>query len=108
MFKINFKRSDLPKNELSYENSYKIKIPCLLDGIHRALCAKELGIDLNVIFIYDSDTNYPVYAHPNEWDLVKICDSIPKEKSQKKMYLRDDHSSLYKSFAHLGSSGLRK
>ena len=42
------------------------------------------------------------YAHPNEWNKVKIFDDTPKTKRGKKLYSREDNYALYRNFGILG------
>ncbi len=82
----------------------------LLDGVHRAFVARELGVPLRVVDINGSNPDWPVYAkaNPGGWSDVKVCDEVPAVKKlyrnlpERNLTYRD----LYRSLP--GSSGIRE
>ena len=90
------------EGELSYEETVKVQIPIINDGAHRVATARKLGMTFKGIFISGADERYPFYAHPNEWERVKLVDSVPKTKGEKKLYSREDCYGLYRNFGVLG------
>ncbi len=62
----------------------------LLDGVHRAMIARENGISMSCIVVKNADTTYLPYAYPNAWSEVKVFDSVPPVK---KFYRREERYS---------------
>ena len=94
--------------EIEYKNDFSIKVPILLDGIHRALFAKSLWIPLQVLYIDNVDIECPPYAHPNKWDEIVACDETPNILHKKKHYISADPKSYYKDFSGLTYSHFRE
>lgn len=69
-----------------------LRIPILIDGLHRARIALEEELPLNCIVASGSyDTNYLYASYPVHWSQVKIYDEVPKLK---KHYRRQDKYSF--------------
>jgi len=94
--------------EISYETAFPIKFPVLLDGFHRAYLARELWLPLQVLFIDHIDPTCPSYAHPNSWEEVKLCDSVPTDPKDKKHYISENPKTYYKNFWVLVHSHYRE
>ena len=88
--------------EIKHTGAYSIKIPVINDGAHRIYLAREEGISFKGLFISNVAESHPFYAHPNEWNKVKIFDDTPKTKREKKLYSREDNYALYRNFGILG------
>ena len=88
--------------EIKYEESVLTQIPVLNDGAHRVMLARELGLEFNAIYISGAMSEFPFYAHPNEWDRVKVVDDVPSTKKEKKFYSREECYSLYRDFGAIG------
>ena len=88
--------------ELEYTDTFGIKIPIINDGAHRVYLAKEEGETFTGVYISGIPEEHPFYAHPNEWSRVKVVDSVPKTKEEKKLYSRDNCYQLYRDFGILG------
>jgi len=56
----------------------------------------------NGIYIVGALESHPFYAHPNEWERIKIVEEVPKDKKDKKFYSRPDCYALYRNFGVLG------
>ena len=68
-----------------------LKIPLLIDGIHRVWLAREENITVRCIIAHGTHPEYLNYAYPNEWHEVKICKTVP---GVKKFYRRKVHYSF--------------
>lgn len=90
------------EDEIRHEQIVKVQIPIINDGAHRVYLAREMGIPFRGVFISGVDERFPFYAHPNEWERVKLVDSVPKTKEEKKFYSREDCYALYRNFGVLG------
>jgi len=98
----------VPKEgEIPYDDNVNILIPVINDGAHRVHTALTLGETFNGILISNVMEEYPFYAHPNEWDMVKVVDEVPKTKVEKKFYSRDNCYALYRNFGILGCGAPR-
>ncbi|MDO8558570.1 MAG: hypothetical protein Q7S09_05330 [bacterium] len=75
------------EGERSSPENLVLQIPILQDGIHRAHLAREAGVLLRCVVIQSRVTGYPLYAYPNHWSEVVLCDETPKVK---KYYRRED------------------
>ena len=53
-------------------------VPVLVDGQHRFMLAKELGLSIRVIWIDKVMPKVPVIAKPVEWSQVKILAKVPE------------------------------
>ena len=93
--------------EIPYEETFKITIPIINDGLHRVYIARETNEPFNAIFISGALEDFPFYAHPNEWDRVKIFENVPKTPEEKKLYSRKDCYDLYRDFGVLGCGAPR-
>jgi hypothetical protein len=51
--------------------------PVLVDGEHRFLLAKELGVPIKSVWIKGVSANTPVVATPLDWSEVTIYDEVP-------------------------------
>jgi hypothetical protein len=89
-------------DEIDYSTSVKIHIPIINDGAHRVALARELNSDFTCVFISKALEEFPFYSHPNNWDQVRIVDTVPKTKAEKKFYSREDCYALYRNFGILG------
>jgi len=90
------------KEEINHQGTYNIHIPIINDGAHRIFLARELGINFKGLYISNVATSHPFYAHPNEWDKIKLFDDTPKTKKEKKLYSREENYALYRNFGVLG------
>ncbi len=90
------------EHELTYDLPVNIKIPIINDGAHRVFIAREEGLSFKGIYISKILEEFPFYAHPNEWERVKIVETIPKTKEEKKFYSRENCYALYRNFDVLG------
>lgn len=89
--------------EIDHSNTkVKINIPLICDGLHRVAYSKERDGFFNGIKIVGANQDYPYYAHPNGWDMVKFVDQIPISSQEKKLYSRDDCYHLYRDFGIIG------
>tara|TARA_Y100000310_G_scaffold324031_1_gene385340 strand:- start:15442 stop:16113 length:672 start_codon:yes stop_codon:yes gene_type:complete len=86
-------------DDLPYVRSKHIIMPYLNDGAHRIWLSKELGINPVIADINNVHPKYPLYAHGNSWDDVKLMDEVPSP-DQKKLYRRkgDRLYQLYRNF----------
>lgn len=84
-----------------------IKIPILGDGAHRGFVAKELGVQIKVVFISNADPKYPYYAYPNDWSEAEIAEeTVAKEK--RKYFVWEDKYSLFRDFSVISTGGVRE
>ena len=88
--------------EITYEQPTKIMIALINDGMHRVGIARLLQSDFTGVFVSGAPEAYAYYAHPNNWDQVFMVDEVPKDKTQKKMYTRENVYFLYRDFSVLG------
>ena len=95
------------EGEINYDETVELIVPLINDGLHRFMLARELGRSVNVVYIVGSDSEFPFYAHPNSWSEVKLVDSVPKAKEEKKRYSREDCYALYRDFGVLGCGAPR-
>jgi len=93
--------------ELSYDESVRVQIPIVNDGLHRVMLAKELQLPFKGVYISGANAAFPFYAHPNSWEMVKFFDDIPKTTREKKLYSRADCYGLYRDFGVLGCGAPR-
>ncbi len=84
-----------------------IKIPVLGDGGHRGYLARELGIQMKVVYISNSNPNYPFYAYPNSWEESQLVDTVDA-KNTRKYYVWEDKYKLYRDFGVISTGGIRK
>lgn len=68
-----------------------LKVPLLLDGLHRVLLARELKMPVRCIVSSSTDRSYLHCAYPNTWAEVVLSDEVPKEK---KYYRRQERYSF--------------
>jgi len=71
----------------------------LLDGIHRGILAREVGVTLRCVVIQHALLGLLPYAHPNSWDEVRVCKTVP---AVKKRYRRQDNYSFMRPVKYLG------
>lgn len=90
------------EGEIAYASSYTIQIPIINDGAHRVYMALESNETFNAIWISGADQSYPFYALPNEWEKVRIVDSVPSTKEEKKLYVLPNVYHLYRDFGIIG------
>lgn len=95
------------KEELAFPDHVEIGIPVINDGAHRMFLAREVGENIRVIHISGADPNFPFYAHPNDWERIRVVDQVPANKREKKFYSREDCYALYRDFGVLGVGGPR-
>lgn len=57
-----------------------LRIPLLIDGIHRVWCAREANLPIRCIVAHGTHSEYLNYAYPNGWHEVKIYNAVPAEK----------------------------
>ena len=93
--------------EIMYNDIVGLQIPIINDGAHRVSLARENGGLFTAIYITNVNKEFPFYAHPNPWERVKIVDSVPSKKGDKKYYSREDCYSLYRDFGILGCGAPR-
>jgi len=95
------------KGEIPYEDEVVVQVPIINDGAHRVWLARENHETFVGLFISGADPNFPFYAHPNEWSMVKILDEVPKDKRDKKFYSMENCYDLYRDFEVLGCGAPR-
>lgn len=61
--------------------------PLLIDGLHRAYLARELGVSVGCLVVRNTPKEYPYAAYPCSWNQVILGDEVPKVK---KFYRRQD------------------
>ena len=83
-------------------NPVKINIQLICDGLHRVAYSKERDGFFNGIKIVGANQNYPYYAHPNGWEMVKFVEEVPSSILEKKLYSRKDCYHLYRDFGSIG------
>lgn len=93
--------------EISYDESVRVQIPIINDGLHRVMLARELQLPFRGVYISGANAQFPFYAHPNSWDMVNFFDDIPKTTREKKLYSRADCYGLYRDFGVLGCGAPR-
>lgn len=93
--------------EIAYESYFPVKIPILLDWLHRSLLALQLDNEIEVIYVNNIDPECPSYALPNTWDEVKWHSQAPTENSLKKRYISTNPKDFYKDFSWLVNSEFR-
>ena len=64
-----------------------LRVPLLIDGLHRAYLARELGIPITCLVVRNTPKKYPYAAYPCSWNQVVLGDVVPKVK---KFYRRQD------------------
>lgn len=64
-----------------------LRLPLLIDGLHRGLLAKEEGETLTSIVVCNLSRTYPYASYPVSWEDVVVGESVPKLK---KYYRRQD------------------
>jgi hypothetical protein len=98
--------------EIDHSNTKtRINIPLICDGIHRVAYSRERDGFFNGIKIVGANQDYPYYAHPNGWEMVKFVDEVPASSSEKKLYSRQNCYHLYRDFGIIGCGkprGVRK
>jgi len=98
----------IPKpEEISYPDQVTLQIPVVNDGAHRVWMAKESNEKFMAIYISGALAEYPFYAHPNEWSRVRIVETVPTKKEDKKMYSQPNCYGLYRDFGSLGCGSPR-
>lgn len=80
----------------------KATVHIVNDGMHRVWFAREIGKPITVVHISGIPEEHPYYALPNSWDDVRIFTDVPKTKTEKKFYRRNDCYALYRDFDVLG------
>lgn len=95
------------EDEIKYSDEIKLKIPVINDGMHRVFLAREEGESFNGVYVSGVMKEFPFYAHPNGWDMVKMVDEVPATKKEKKFYSRNDCYGLYRDFGVLGCGAPR-
>ena len=95
------------KEELAFPDHVEIGIPVINDGAHRMFLAREAGEEIKVIHISGVDPNFPFYAHPNDWERIRVVDQVPANKREKKFYSHKDCYALYRDFGVLEVGGPR-
>ena len=93
--------------EISHPGNCRISIPIINDGLHRVYLAWQTTGTFKGIHISGALEEYPFYAHPNEWEKIKVLDELPKTKEEKKLYSREDCYALYRNFGILGCGAPR-
>ena len=93
--------------ELEYQETARIQIPIINDGAHRCWISLVDNTNFNSIYISGASERFPFYAHPNEWDRIKIVDKTPSTKREKKFYSREKCYFLYRDFGVLGCGAPR-
>ena len=71
----------------------------LLDGIHRGLLARELGMTLRCVVIQHALPGPLPYAYPNSWGEVEVHNNVP---AIKKRYRRKNAYSFMRPVKYLG------
>ena len=80
----------------------------VLDGAHRTTLGRWAGRKtFTAIYIRGVRPDCPSYAKPNNWDDIKIYETLPAEKYLKKDY-RDNAGSLYRNSGPINDSAYRK
>ncbi len=64
-----------------------LRLPLLIDGLHRALLAHELDETLSCLVVSNLPDAYPYASYPVAWDQVVVGREVPKVK---KFYRRQD------------------
>jgi len=81
---------------------------CLIDGAHRTYVGRMGGRRImRAVHIVGADPNYPIYAHPNEWDEIVEHDDVPSDPKLKKRYRDDAPQKLYRDLSALNGSTMR-
>ncbi len=81
----------------------------ILDGAHRTSIGRWLGrTHFVAIHVSGIRSDCPSYAFPNNWDEVKIMETVPSDPAEKKHYRGENYRSLYRDFSLLNGSKLRE
>lgn len=81
----------IPREGDNHVPAGTLRVPILLDGIHRAMLARELHVPINCIVAFNTNSAYLPYAYPNSWDDVQVYNEVPEVK---KYYRRKEHYSF--------------
>lgn len=74
-----------PLIETYHEPTENAAVSVIVDGLHRVLLARELGIEsIWVIEITDIPPQYPLVPLPLRWEDVELCDSVPPTHAKRK------------------------
>ncbi len=85
----------------------RVKMPILVDGLHRFLLARERKEAVLSFSIADVDPSMPVGALPNAWEDIKVYTDVPKTVEEKKLYRTKVAYHFYRDFDSVGM-GRRK
>lgn len=85
-----------------YENPIAMDFSILLDGIHRGMLAREMGMTLRCVVIQHALSGPLPYAYPNSWDEVGVYKEVP---AVKKRYRRGNPYSFMRPVKYLGQVG---
>jgi len=77
--------------ELETPAYQSMRVPLIVDGLHRAWLAREEGVPLRCVIAEGGDPAYPYGAYPVGWHEVKVYDAVPPVK---KRYRRADKYSF--------------
>jgi hypothetical protein len=73
-----------PLVETYHEPAEHKTITAVVDGLHRILLARQLGLDsLWVIDISDIPEEYPLVPLPLQWDDVEVCETVPPSRAKR-------------------------
>jgi hypothetical protein len=74
-----------PLVETYHEPTENKTVSAIVDGLHRVLLARQLGIDsLWVIDLRDIPPHYPLVPLPLAWGDVTLCDAVPPTHAKRK------------------------
>lgn len=74
-----------PLVETYHEAAEDRPVTAIVDGLHRVLLARHLGLDsLWVVEISDIPAEYPLVPLPLHWKDVTLCDTVPPTHAKRK------------------------
>lgn len=98
--------------EYSENQSYAKPVWCICDGSHRIETARQLGKPITLLFIKNTNPQYPYYALPQPYSQVEIITERPEGGSPTKLHILREphHKNLYRMYptAGLYTGGVRK
>lgn len=84
------------------ERPTRVKLPILVDGLHRFWIAREQQKPVMSFSISGVAEDMPVGALPNAWEEIKVYTDIPKTTQEKKLYRTQEAYTFYRDFDSVG------